>query len=130
MLFTGESTVCFLDLLNSGILFNSKELMWDKSLEWFDVPDLFETEKAHVVSGGKDQELADKRFVEPFVSINCSTLLKTIFADLALTVLGIVIDSYISVEDGLNDCIVRGGYQSYGEERQPEVIESRIIVVQ
>ena len=53
-----------------------------------------------------------------------------LFTKFALAIFSTVIYANFAVENGLNDHVVGGWYQSHSEGGQSEVVEGRVVVVQ
>lgn len=92
MLFSGQFPVGFLDLGDGGIDLNSKELIWDKSLEWLDVLDDLEALVAEEPKECKSKELGDKDSIQPIESVDGLSFAEPFLAHGAFTVLKAVIN--------------------------------------
>jgi len=70
MLFSGQFPVSFLDLCDGSINFNTKELIWYKSLEWLNIFDDLEALVAEEPKECNSKEFANVGCIDPIEAIN------------------------------------------------------------
>lgn len=128
--FSGEFAVSFFDLRHSCISLYSQNFMRDESLQGFNVPDFQEAHQGEVPPNQKEDRLDSKSFVEPSEFVDFSSLAHSVLACLALATLERVSDGKLAFHHRNDYHIVRGWNHKEQQQRQGEVVEGRIIVIQ
>lgn len=97
--------------------------MWDKSFEGLDGANNYHALDAGIPANSEKQGLADEPVVQPGELVDAGSLVKSLRANLALTILVAVGDGELTVHDRLDNEVPSAGYQKDQQEGTAEIVK-------